>query len=160
MKKIFEYDEMEKEVIGKACIACTITAIVYSMGVGLYKYIVTKDIYNCKYEIGLIIILAIVYSLFIKERKEMNHPKTIWGKRIPIHNDKKSVFIRRIYCALDSLVGTIIFQIIFYNVVYHAGLSYIAWESIFLYVIAYIIEYFYIEGKCKEYKEWEELLDN
>ena len=59
-------DEMQERLMGRAGIICVEITILYLIIECIYKYITTKDILNCTWEIGLILIIAVVFRVITR----------------------------------------------------------------------------------------------
>lgn len=151
-------DEMQERLMGRAGIICVEITILYLIIECIYKYITTKDILNCTWEIGLILIIAVVFRVITRNDKEMNLPKSILGKRLPTEQTKGAKMKRVFAYLCDSMIFTTV-QVIFTYILDSESPTYILIEAIMIFTISFVIDYKMGEKRCRSYEEWESSLD-
>lgn len=152
------FDEMQEKAIGRAGIICTVITVIYLLAISIYKYIMTKDILKCSEELGLLMIICVVFYLCIGNQKEMNLPKTITGITLPTDENKVSIRKRFFAYLIDSLMFSVALIIITY--VFERTTKHLLLEGISLFLVSLILDYIIGEIRCKKYRQWEKELDN
>lgn len=157
-------DEMQQKVVGDAGVICTVVTFVYLLVECVYKYIKTKDILSCSWELGLLLIISVIFYLFIGRIREMSVPKTVFGRTLPTDKSKESRVKRIKSYLLEALlflvalsVITLVFSKMGVDIV--SGKE-ILIEGVGLFVIATIINFFFGEYSCNKYEKWIKSLDD
>lgn len=146
-------DERQERIIGKAGVIATLITYIYLIVEMLYKYVTTKDIFNCNWELGLLIIISVVINVIIRTDKELDLPKNFVGITLSLGNTKEDKLTRIKDYLVDSIVFSIIIGVItcFFECV---NIKYLIIEGFGLLIVSFIISYFSGEHKIKKYNKW------
>lgn len=157
-------DERQKEAIGNAGVITTLITIFYLLIEITYKYVSTKDILSCNWEIVLLIIISAVFAVAIRKQKELNLPKSIFGRTLPTEKTKAAYKRRLLSYFLNSLcfaVGITVFTVIFSRLgvdevysIYFLGLEFAG-----VFIGSFVLDYVWGEHQCKKYNQWLETID-
>ena len=163
MNKNNVFDEMQTKVIGDAGVVCTTVTFIYLLVESVYKYIKTKDIFSCTWELGLLILISAIFYLFVGRIKEMNVPKTVFGRELPTDKSKESKRKRRVSYLGEALVFSVALSVIcfgFSNMgVDPMGYTEILIEAVGLFIVAGLINFIAGEYSCNRYEKWIKSLD-
>lgn len=157
-------DERQERTIGNAGVITYLITVLYLLIEITYKYVSTKDILNCNWEIVLLIIISAVFAFAIRKQKELNLPKSILGKILPTENTKEaykrrllSYFLNSLCFAIGITVLTVIFSLLGVDEVYSILL--LGLEFAGLFIVSFVLDYVWGEHRCKKYNQWLETID-
>ena len=163
MNKDGMLDEMQQKVVGDAGVVCTVVTFIYLLVECVYKYIKTKDIFSCTWELGLLILISVIFYLFVGRIKEMNVPKTVFGRALPTDKSKESKRKRMVSYVVEALVFSIALSVISFGFskmgVDAMGYTEILIEAVGLFIVAGLINFVVGEYYCNKYEKWIKSLD-
>lgn len=149
-------DERQTQAIGNAESLITLITFIYLLIEITYKYVSTKNILNCSWEIVLLIIIGIVFVVATRKQKELNLPKSIFGKTLPTEKSKSahkkrliSYMVTSMFFACAFTVLTVIFSLLGVDEVYSIYL--IGLQFVGLFIIFFILDYILGEHQCIKY---------
>lgn len=105
-------DEREKSRRTTSIGMAGIIAMIYSIGVILFRFVETKTFESSYLFIGLVVVMTVSITLYHIINKEYDVPKTIFGKRLSLGDSKKSKKTRIIYYIKDALILTTVFLVL------------------------------------------------
>lgn len=171
--RVIVQDERTNENIGKASTIALGVAIIYSLIEAVYKYITTKDISNCSWEIGLIVVTSLVFYIASRSKYDADLPKTFMGSVLPTGLNKKDKSARiKSYCfeGVVFAVGMVVFDVVGAYFVKDDAISFqivtnnsvLNWLITFatLFLISTIFDYIAGELAVKKYNRLNEDEDN
>ena len=158
------FDEMQQKVIGDAGVVCTVVTFIYLLVECVYKYIKTKDIFSCTWELGLLILISLIFYIFVSRIKEMNVPKTFLGRKLPTDKSKESKKKRIISYLIEALAFSIALSVITFGFskmgVDIVSNTEILIDAVGLFVVAMVINFIVGEYSCNKYEIWKKSLDD
>ena len=158
------FDEMQQKVVGDAGVVCTVITFIYLLVECVYKYIKTKDIFSCTWELGLLILISLIFYIFVSRIKEMNVPKTFLGRKLPTDKSKESKKKRIISYLIEALAFSIALSVITFGFskigVDAVSNIDILIEAVGLFVVAMGINFIVGEYSCNKYELWKKSLDD
>ena len=163
MNKNGVFDEMQQKVVGDAGVVCTVVTFIYLLVECVYKYIKTKDIFSCTWELGLLILISVIFYLFVGRIMEMIVPKPVFGRALPTDKSKESKRKRMVSYVVEALVFSIALSVISFGFskmgVDAMGYTEILVEAVGLFVVAGLINFIAGEYSCNKYEKWIKSLD-
>lgn len=81
-------DERQYKLGLRACAAAVLVAYVYLLIEIFYKFISTKKIENCAWEIGLLVLMSFIIIFVGRKDEAILLPKKVSGKEMPIELSK------------------------------------------------------------------------
>lgn len=159
------FDEMQQKVIGDAGVVCTVITFIYLLVECVYKYVKTKDIFSCTWELGLLILISLIFYLFVSRIKEMNIPKTFIGrKELPTDNSKESKKKRVISYLAEALAFSVALSVITFGFskmgIDIVNNTEILIDAVGLFAVAMVINFIVGEYSCNKYEIWKKSLDD
>lgn len=164
-KKII-IDERQQKSVGNISTLIVILAIIYLLVEITYKYITTKDILTTSWEIVLLMLMSIVFSIGMKLNKEINLPTSFLGRTLPTDTSKESKQNRMKSYLLKafafSTALTLITLFFTFFIVVEEKLSAIQYIGEFfgLFIVYIIFSYISGEYNIKKYNKYMKSLDN
>lgn len=157
-------DEMQQKVVGDAGVICTVVTFIYLLVECVYKYVKTKDIFSCTWELGLLILISLILYVFVSRIKEMSIPKTVLGRKLPTDKSKESKKKRIISYLVEAATFSIALAIITF-VFSKMGVEVVSnmnilIETLGLFVVAMVINFIVGEYSCNKYEIWKKSLDD
>jgi hypothetical protein len=157
-------DERQTQSIGNAGGIITLITVFYLLIEITYKYVSTKDILSCSWEIILLIIISVVFIVANRKEKELNLPKSIFGRILPTEKTKAahktrviSYFFKSLSLAVSLIFFTVIFSLLGVEEVYPIPLLVLQFAGIF--IIFFVLDYIWGEHLCKKYNQWLKNID-
>lgn len=158
-------DERQHEIVGTASTIATLVTFFYLLAEITYKFITTKNILNCGWEIVLIMIISVIFFIVMRLKKEMDIPKTFFGKILTTELTKearkiriKTYLLNSLFFALSVTVISLVFTLITESVESLSTLA-AAGEFFGLFVISAILSYFWYEYQVKAYNKYIDNLE-
>lgn len=108
---IFKMDERKKLRVTTSIGMANFIAMLYSIGIIIFRFIQTKSFESSYTYIGLLILITVTMSIYNLINKEYNVPTTFFGKKLPLGKSKEDKKIRIIQYAKDALRLSIVFLI-------------------------------------------------
>lgn len=158
-------DERQKKVVGDISSFILLITIIYLLVEIAYKYTTTKDILTTSWEIVLIILISIIYTVGMSLKKEIDLPKSFLGKKLPTGNSKKIKRIRiKSYLLKSIFFSTAITAITLFFTFTGVEkklrvIEYIS-EFLGLILIYFLLSYIISEYNIKKYNKYMKSLDN
>ena len=88
-----------------------IIAMIYSIGVILFRFVATKTFESSYLFIGLVVVMTISITIYHIINKEYDVPKTFTGKKLPLGDSKESTRARMAYYIKDAIRLAAIFLV-------------------------------------------------
>lgn len=157
-------DERQEQAIGNSGVVITLITFFYLLIEITYKYVSTKDILSCNWEIVLLIIMSAVFAVANRKQKELNLPKSILGRPLPTEETKTahkrrviSYFLEALCFAVGMTVFTVTFSLMGVEEVYSILL--LGLEFVGLFIVSFVLDYIWGEHLCKKYNQWLRTID-
>jgi hypothetical protein len=157
-------DERQERSIGNAGGIISLITFFYLLIEITYKYVSTKDILSCNWEIVLLIIILFIFTVATRKQKELNLPKSIFGRTLPTEKTKAarknrviSYSLSSLFFAVSIIVLTVVFSLLGVEEVY--SILFLSLEFVGLFIISFILDYVLGEHRCKKYNHWLETID-
>lgn len=166
----FKLDEREKNRIITSAGMVNFVAILFSLGVILFRLVETRNFQSSYSFIGLLLLISATMGVYNLINKEYDVPTTYYGKIIPLGNSKKDKKARVIYYGKKALRITIIFFILDVinpnRVIFSIAsvnskviLPYFL-NSFFRFIIFIILNYLWGEYNIRKQRKYNESLDD
>ena len=97
-------DERQKLNSVKPLAITVAVTYIYLLVETFYKFISTKDIFNCTWEIGLLVLMPIIICVVLRSEKEVMIPNTLSGKEIDKNMTPKAKSNRKRSYLFDSIL--------------------------------------------------------
>lgn len=164
-KKII-IDERQQKSIGVISNFVVIFTMIYLLIEITYKYITTKDIATSTWEIVLLILMSVVFSIGMKLNKEINLPTSLLGRILPSDHSKEAkqsrvkTYLLKSVAFGTALTAITIFFTFFIEIEQQLETIEYVGEFFGLVIIYFVFSYIFGEYNIKKYNRYMENLDN
>lgn len=164
-------DERQKLNSVKPLALTVAVTYIYLLVEAFYKFISTKDIFNCTWEIGLLVLMPLIICIGLRCEKAVMIPKTLSGKEIDKEMTPKAKSNRKRSYLFDSIlfaVGLTAASIVAYcfgakdaidiylipNISKSASMMVSFFlEFAGLFIVSYFVDYLWGEHTVKQYNK-------